>query len=1138
MDEGTCCGGQWETGEGVCCGGQWETGEGECCDNEWHEEGDSGECCTAKTLDLLIVGCGNGAIGRLKWLDEGLTAKVYEGGAGYAFVAPVRVAPTLTVSGGSGTGLEVELTLESVSDECSRPSWRIASVSFSGGSDYLYIPANPGSGTPPQEGGGGSGGGGGTSNLGGGTTGGGAPANPGAGGGGGGEPYIPPTPAVDTEPLTVTAAEGDTTVVIASLTVTSNSSGTPVAVNIVNAGSYFRDTEETQVYTATPSVTVILPGTSGLGGGPAGLGGAEFEATVDSDEGSPTFGQVTEIAVVEEGTAYAGWDWGYHEHWYDEAGECCGDRWYTEEGYCCNTIWYPADDPCPDGEVFVAREDEPDCCGCVPEMVYDPETQQMVPTIDNEDLLACDCSQLYATFTEAGEGPRQLGKCCVPGEPCVHTFEDECEGEWLQECCEPNGCLAPCCIEDADGVASCEVRFTGQCSAPDVVGEGEDCETSCKGACCVDGVLTETQLSQEECDEAGGCWAGVGSEECYLEDECRPPLTRGCCESTISGASGLTFTQPRKRRCSSPSESPWLVTVTGTTDSEIKIHGISVGENATPAKRCPINVTFSVCWDKFNIEPMPCDTEFRRLDVTVCWVELGEHLETLAYSGCTDIDLWLGECNRNCKTVLTYGGAGVEYDRTVQIRGDATLEANGTGPLVFTAFSYPNACDIKLTLDGTSTQSNEAPALADPSTGTKLSLDKAGTGHWVLGSASTHTGQTSILSGTLIVSANAPLDGNGAFGYSLNGGLGGGSSPVVLLGGAVPTRLLLDQSAQVGRLIQVTSGTAPVTIGGFNGSGTTRFQSAMTFFVNRDVTLQVADGGTVEFANGWAAGDVGAGGPLEASFTIGSGGNEGVVLLSGNLSTSGTVTVKYGTLHATSSLSAAPVILDGQNATLQLELLTPMTSQLDLLAGTLKGNCEASGEVNVLGDVDVNIASSEELLLSGTLAGSGAITKAGSGTLRITATNTHSGAISVQAGTLAGSYEAVGSLYFANGTSVLVSGGDEIVASGGFDGDGTVTKLGGGTLRVSGSSSFNGTLNVQAGSVVVESIASNPGGLVTGAEFSSTALTVAFTGDPAPGSEYVLFSGSTTQSYGGYVTLTGTTMTGTYNSSTATITID
>jgi hypothetical protein len=84
---------------------------------------------------------------------------------------------------------------------------------------------------------------------------------------------------------------------------------------------------------------------------------------------------------------------------------------------------------------------------------------------------------------------------------------------------------------------------------------------------------------------------------------------------------------------------------------------------------------------------------------------------------------------------------------------------------------------------------------------------------------------------------------------------------------------------------------------------------------------------------------------------------------------------------------------------------------------------------------------------------------------------------------------------------------------------------------------MTGSVSANGGSVVVNDLVDNPGSLVTSATLTSGSLTVAFSGDPSPGAEYVLLAGPTVQTYGS-VTLTGTAVTGTYDSFTSTLTID
>jgi hypothetical protein len=57
------------------------------------------------------------------------------GGSGYAKLG--RVAPTLTISGGTGTGATFTPTLTSTNDACGIPSWSLTSVAFKGGTGYV-----------------------------------------------------------------------------------------------------------------------------------------------------------------------------------------------------------------------------------------------------------------------------------------------------------------------------------------------------------------------------------------------------------------------------------------------------------------------------------------------------------------------------------------------------------------------------------------------------------------------------------------------------------------------------------------------------------------------------------------------------------------------------------------------------------------------------------------------------------------------------------------------------------------------------------------------------------------------------------------------------------------------------------------
>ena len=58
------------------------------------------------------------------------------GGSGYAKLG--RVLPTVTASGGSGSGATLTPSLTSSNDACGIPRWSVSSVSVSGGTGYAH----------------------------------------------------------------------------------------------------------------------------------------------------------------------------------------------------------------------------------------------------------------------------------------------------------------------------------------------------------------------------------------------------------------------------------------------------------------------------------------------------------------------------------------------------------------------------------------------------------------------------------------------------------------------------------------------------------------------------------------------------------------------------------------------------------------------------------------------------------------------------------------------------------------------------------------------------------------------------------------------------------------------------------------
>jgi len=108
-------------------------------------------------------------------------------------------------------------------------------------------------------------------------------------------------------------------------------------------------------------------------------------------------------------------------------------------------------------------------------------------------------------------------------------------------------------------------------------------------------------------------------------------------------------------------------------------------------------------------------------------------------------------------TLLYVGTAigGHSSDRVINLSGTtggATIEANGTGPLVLTGFNTATGAGIKtLTLSGTNTSNNSIGVIVNNSVTNTTAVTKSGGGKWILNGSNTYTGATAINEGTLVI---------------------------------------------------------------------------------------------------------------------------------------------------------------------------------------------------------------------------------------------------------------------------------------------------------------------------------------------------------------------------------------------------
>jgi fibronectin-binding autotransporter adhesin len=120
--------------------------------------------------------------------------------------------------------------------------------------------------------------------------------------------------------------------------------------------------------------------------------------------------------------------------------------------------------------------------------------------------------------------------------------------------------------------------------------------------------------------------------------------------------------------------------------------------------------------------------------------------------------------------------------------------------------------------------------------------------------------------------------------------------------------------------------------------------------------------------------------------------------------------------------------------------------------------------------------SAAELTISGAISNTGSLVKSGAGTLTLTASNTYGGT-TISAGSLKigtnGTAGTLGTGAVTNNGSLIFHRSDNVSASNVISGSGGLTKLGLGTLVLSGNSSFTGTTIISNGAVRV----SNANGL-------------------------------------------------------------
>ena len=491
---------------------------------------------------------------------------------------------------------------------------------------------------------------------------------------------------------------------------------------------------------------------------------------------------------------------------------------------------------------------------------------------------------------------------------------------------------------------------------------------------------------------------------------------------------------------------------------------------------------------------------------------------------------------------LTFTGANT-YSWTTISAGTLQLGAGGTTGWVSSGISN----------DATLVFNRSDDITYSSSIGGTGTVTKLGAGTLTYASSHTYSGGTTITAGTLQVGAGATV----------------GSLPVS--GDVVNNATLTFNRSDNLTYSRVLSGTGAVTK---LGAGTLSFSANNTYSGGTTISA-----GILQVGNGGATGAVGSGaivndaslvfnhtGTLNVTGAISGTGSlsklstsTGNVILEGAVTHTGGTTVGGGTLQigaggTTGSIAGNIVVSSATNTlsfnrsddttyegvisgggkltklgagTLTLTGTNTYTGGATISAGTLQvgaGGTAGSVTGGIVNNAALTFNRSDDLTFAGVISGTGTLTKLAAGVLTLAGANTHSGGTTISAGTLqVGDGGTVGSLSgnIDNNAALIFNRSSPLTYAGVISGTGTVTKLGAGTLTLTGANTYAGITTISAGMVRVGAGGAT-GALGAGAITNNASLVFNLTGTVTVAVE---ISGTGTLEQAG----TGTTVLGAVN---------
>lgn len=425
---------------------------------------------------------------------------------------------------------------------------------------------------------------------------------------------------------------------------------------------------------------------------------------------------------------------------------------------------------------------------------------------------------------------------------------------------------------------------------------------------------------------------------------------------------------------------------------------------------------------------------------------------------------------------------------TIQIQNSSSLgDASNNG--VLTLSGSLSFTDKNLTLTSLSNNSISSINLAtDPQTLSVASgvtstitgavsngiLTKSGAGSLVLAGTNTYDGETIISAGTLEVQGtlgngnysgnitnSATMSINSSSNQTLSGTISGsgvlsknGSGTLTLTG----TNTYSGQTTIEGGTVVASNssslGATPGSVTSTNivlNNGTLQTTNSFSIGSNKGITV-VGSGGTI---NTDASTTFTYGGVISSNGTLTKTG-DGTLTLSGANTYTGATTVSAGTLNVTGTLSDDTAITVSSGATYDVDA-----------SDTIK-SIDGAGAIEIANAVTLTTGDANDQELSGTVSGSGSITKVGNGILTLSGTNSYSGDTTISAGTLLVTSQLGGGSYagdISNAGDLGINSSNNQTLSGVISGSGTINKSGSGELTLTGANTFDGTINIAGGTL-------------------------------------------------------------------------